>query len=216
MKGRAVVIARAWFALTALLVVLAIAIEIPVSANHVQGHFPTVSGRLFNLFCFFTIQSNILVGATCLILAVRPHASSTAFSAFRLAAIADIAITGIVYHTVLSSLQDLDGYAAFGDLLIHTIVPIMGVLGWLLFGPRLTSWRIIGWAMLVPVAWLAFTMVRGPIVDYYPYPFLDVRDLGYARVTLNAAFVSLMFFIFAASVMGADWVLVRRARASLS
>jgi hypothetical protein len=185
---------RAWFALTALVAAFALALQVAITAGYQGGHFPTVSGRVLNLFCFFTIQSNVLVGATSLVLATRPSASSTLFRVVWFVALVDITITALVYHTVLASLEQLEGHAATADLLLHTVVPIMAVAGWLLFGPRgFATARVAGWALLIPIAWMVLTLVRGPIVDYYPYPFLDVRDLGYARVLLNAASVALLF-----------------------
>lgn len=50
------------------------------------------------------------------------------------------------------------------------------VVGWLLFGPRGRTVMAHVWlALLFPVGWLVFALVRGPLVGgYYPYPFLDV------------------------------------------
>jgi hypothetical protein len=47
-----------------------------------------------------------------------------------------IAITGIVFQAVLSKLLDLESRALVADKLTHMVLPIMGVLGWLLYGPR--------------------------------------------------------------------------------
>lgn len=40
--------------------------------------------RTLNQFAFFTIQSNLIVGGTSLLLAIRPNRTSTVFSVFRL------------------------------------------------------------------------------------------------------------------------------------
>lgn len=34
-------------------------------------------------------------------------------------------------------------------------------------------------AVDVVAAWIVYTFVRGRLVDWYPYPFLDVRKIGY-------------------------------------
>ena len=201
---------RAWFALTALVAVFALALQVVITAGYQGGHFPTVGGRVFNLFCFFTIQSNVLVGATSLVLAICPSASSMIFRVVWFAALVDITITALVYHTVLAGLEQLEGHAATADVLLHPVVPVMAVAGWLLFGPRgFATAHVAGWAMLIPLGWVAFTLVRGPIIDYYPYPFLDVRDLGYARTLLNAAFVALLFVGLAAALIFLDRWLAR-------
>ena len=41
--------------------------------------------------------------------------------------------------------------------------------------------------LVYPIAWVVYSLVRGAIVDWYPYPFLDVETLGYAEVLLTCA-----------------------------
>lgn len=56
-----------------------------------------------------------------------------------------ITVTGIVFHAVLAQTLDLKSWAAVGNELVHTVVPVMAVVGWLLIGPRgLFSRRIAG------------------------------------------------------------------------
>jgi hypothetical protein len=54
------------------------------------------------------------------------------------------------------------------------------------------------WSLLFPVLWLAYTLVRGAIWKWYPYPFLDVSSHGYARVVVNALVVAVVFGVVAA------------------
>jgi hypothetical protein len=197
--------ARALFALTALAVVVALAVQLPLSAGAVGGHFTTPAARVANVFCFFTIQSNILVAVTTGMLAWRPERESTAFAAVRLAALVGITVTFLVFHTVLSGLQELSGAAAFTDFVFHTLVPLLALGGWFAFGPRgLVSWRVAAYALLFPLLWGLFTLVRGPIVDFYPYPFIDVRSLGYPRVLVNVALVGVLFYGLAAAAVALD------------
>ena len=43
---------------------------------------------------------------------------------------------------------------------------------------------------MVPVGWLVYTLVRRAFVDWCPYPFLDVDELGYAAVAVSEVVVS--------------------------
>lgn len=198
--------ARLWFGLTALAILVGLVVQIFVTLDYEGGFFTSDAARVFNVFCFFTVQSNILVMVTCALLAVRLDRTSVAFAAVRLAAIVDIAITGVVFHLALSNLQDLEGNALLADTLLHTVSPLAAVGGWLLYGPRgLTSWRIVRWAMVIPVAWVVFTLIRGPLVrDYYPYPFVDVAAEGYLRVGVNLVIIGVLFFALAAGAMALD------------
>src|SRR5579875_1340535 len=110
MKTGAQAWARIWFGLTALAVAIGLAINLFVAASNYNSLFPTVQGRIFNQFCYFTIQSNLIVGVTCLLLALNLHRASTVFRVFRLTGLVDIAITGVVYHIALAHLYELTGH----------------------------------------------------------------------------------------------------------
>ena len=72
-------------------------------------------------------------------------------------------------------------------------------------GPRgIVSWRVAALTLLFPVLWGIFTLVRGPIVDFYLYPFIDVRSLGYLRVLLNIVLVGVLFYGVAAAAVALD------------
>lgn len=198
-------LARTLFAVTALAVVAGIAIQVPVSAGLKGTTFDSPTALLVNVFCYFTVQGNILVGIATALLAIRLDRPSTVFAVVRLSSMVAITLTGIVYHVALRDLQELGGSALVADTLLHTVVPVLAVLGWVAFGPRgLTSVRIAGLATLFPVCWVIFALVRGAIIDWYPYPFVDVNDVGYARVSVNLVVVALLFFALAAAAIGAD------------
>jgi hypothetical protein len=163
---------RTWFAATALCATGGILISAFTAAHSTTGHFPTPAERAFNTFAFFTVQSNLIVGATTLMLVLQPNRSSPVFATFRLIGVVAITVTGVVYHVALASLLDLQGWDQLGNQLVHTVVPVLAVVGWLVLGPRgLTSARIACWSLAFPVLWLGFTLIRGAIVHWYPYPY---------------------------------------------
>ena len=49
-----------------------------------------------------------------------------------------------------------------------------------------------------------FTLVRGSIIDWYPYTFIDVTTLGYVKVALNAVWIALLVFAVAAGATALD------------
>jgi hypothetical protein len=206
-------VGRVWAAVTGTIVVAGIVIQLLVTANGHEGFFPDNPERVFNVFAYFTIQSNLLLGGTALVLAAQPERRpSVLFRTLRLNGVLCIAVTGIVAHAVLAGLVDLDGWAAVADFLLHTAAPVAGVLGWLLFGPRgAVSWQIVGWSIVFPLLWLVFTLVRGEFVGFYPYPFVDVGLHGYARVLLNCLLVAVLFLALAAGATTLDRRLSRKA-----
>ncbi|RZU19964.1 hypothetical protein EV645_2184 [Kribbella rubisoli] len=205
-------VGRIWAAVTAAVVVCGIVIQLFVTASGHDGFFPDNPDRVFNIFAYFTIQSNLILGGTALMLVLQPgRTGGELFKTLRLNGVLCIAVTGIVAHTVLVGLVDLHGWAAVADFLQHTAAPIMGVLGWLLFGPRgLVDWRIVGWSIVFPLLWLVFTLVRGAFVGFYPYPFVNVDEHGYGRVLLNCLVVAVLFLALAAGATTLDRRLRRK------
>ena len=76
--------ARAWFGVTAAAVFGGIILQAILVANNSSGHFGTPSARVFNMFCFFTVDSNTIVGITSLLLAISRARTSTVFATLRL------------------------------------------------------------------------------------------------------------------------------------
>jgi hypothetical protein len=198
--------ARPWFAATAACVAAGVGIQLVLSWRNPAFFGGSPLNRALNVFAFFTIQSNLIVGVTTLLLAIRPDRRSTVFAVFRLIGVVAITVTFIVFHVALSSLLDLDTWGQVANQLQHTVVPLAAIVGWVMFGPRgLTSSRVVKLTVLFPLGYMMFTAIRGPLAsNWYPYPFADVHALGYVRVVVNAVWISLLFVALAAGAHAAD------------
>jgi hypothetical protein len=206
-------VARIWFGVNALVVVVALAIQLPLSAGLQGTAFRTGTGLVINVFCYFTVQSNLLVAAASLLLALRLERHSMLFRVLRLSGLVGITVTFLVYHGVLAGLQELTGAAWVADQLVHTVSPLLCVGGWLLFGPRGAIDRtVLLWSLAFPACWSVFALIRGHFIDFYPYPFIDPRDHGYLRVAVNCVLVLLVFLAVSAAAAYGDRALTRRAR----
>jgi hypothetical protein len=208
-------LARVFFGLTALAVLVGMAVQLYVSAGLAGTQFTSVGARIVNVFCYFTVQSNLLVGITTLLLAIRLDRPSTVFRGFRLSGLVAITVTFLIFHLILAGDQQLTGAAATADTILHTIVPILAVLGWVVFGPRTqVTWRVVLVSLAFPLWWIALALVRGPIVDFYAYPFIDVRVLGYPRVFVNLVLVAVLYLGLASLIKLAESVQSRGSRSS--
>ncbi|MEO6933192.1 MAG: Pr6Pr family membrane protein [Chitinophagaceae bacterium] len=152
-----------------------------------------------NFFSFFTIESNLLIAASFTILLIAPHTSAGRFFAtatFQSALALYIVVVGLVYNTVLRGLSHLEGMSLLVDTILHVITPAAYYLYWLVFIPKGSLvWKdAMSW-LWFPVAYLVYSMVRGPIVGWYPYPFLHAEKLGYPTVMVNILAMILVFFI---------------------
>jgi hypothetical protein len=167
-----------------------------------------------NFFSFFTIQSNVLA-ALALVLAalVRRDERSRTFDALRGAATFYIAITGVVFSLLLSGLQeDLDTHIGWVNFVVHYLIPVVVVADWFVDPPqhRLGIGVALAW-LVYPLAWFAYTLIRGSAVDWYPYPFVDVERHGYGGVLARGVVFAVAFALGA--VLFA-WVSDRRSGAT--
>lgn len=157
-----------------------------------------------NFFSFFTIQSNILaVAALFALVLVRRERRTPLFDAARSAAVLYIAITGVVFAVLLAGLQEeLQTTIPWVDFVVHKLMPVVLVADWLVDPPRhrLPRWTVLAW-LAYPLAWFAYTLARGAVVDWYPYPFVDVSTLGYGGVLGRSVGLSIGFALAGAAVL---------------
>lgn len=201
---------RIWYAVTALAVLAGLVIEtILVAGDRGPG---SALARVANLFTYFTIQSNLLVGIAAMLVATGRARDATWFRALFIAALLSISITALVWHGVLAGPPGaLSGAAAVGNALVHTISPAFFVVGWLALGPRVFTARAVLLSLLYPLAWLALTLIRGALADYYPYPFMDVTDIGYARTVANLSIIVGLALVLALAFTGIERAIDRRS-----
>ena len=113
---------------------------------------------------------------------------------------------------MLAGLQELTPSGALANLMLHTVVPVGTVVAWLVVGPRpRLSPAVVGWSLVYPLGWIAYTFVRGAIVDWYPYPFLDVSEIGLQSALVRTGVVAVIFLVLAFAVLALETVLPPRA-----
>jgi hypothetical protein len=194
--------ARTVHAVTAVVAVAALVLQtvLVVSGDAVlaEQEVPPLLTRLGRLVSYFTIQSNLLVAVTAVQLARDPLRDGRWWRPVRAAAVVGITVTGLVHFTLLRPLLDLDGASWAADKLLHMVVPVLAVAGWLLAGPRPRApWRDALTALVWPIAWLVWTLVVGAVSGWYPYPFLDVGAKGPGPVAVTCVGVTVLFLALA-------------------
>ena len=173
---------------------------------------PDLGTRVVRFVSYLTIWFNVLVAATSGLLALDPQRSEgRVFRALRLDALVLAVGGGTVHWFLLRPLLDLDGGDLVADKLLHIVVPLLCLAGWVVFGPRgLIATRDIWAFLVVPVGWLVYTLVRGAFVDWYPYPFVDVDEHGLGIVLLNCVGISALMLALAFGALWLDRRLDRR------
>lgn len=208
-------LARVWNGVIAALVALAIVVQV-VIALRATGPAPEVwtgylrgthaFGRVVRVLSFFTIQSNLLCGFVGLTLALDPRRDGRVWRAVRLASLFGITVTGIIYSAILADAHQPNGVAEIlVNTIVHYVIPIMAVVGWFLFGPRpRIERRTVVLSLVFPVLWIVYTLIRGAVVHWYPYPFTDADALGYGRVAVNGVLVIVLLGVVAGAFAYGD------------
>ncbi|HEY0451541.1 Pr6Pr family membrane protein [Actinophytocola sp.] len=148
-----------------------------------------------NLLSYFTVLSNVFGAGVLLVGAFRPVPDLV-----RGAAALYLGMTGLVFALLLSG-ADLGLLEPWANSVLHHVLPVVAVLDWLLVPPRrgIPMARSLWW-LAFPAAYLAYTLVRGAIVDWYPYPFLDPRPRGYPHVITMSVGIAVAFGVAALAV----------------
>ena len=103
-----------------------------------------------------------------------------------------------MYSIALRSLWQPTGLQRVADALLHDVMPIVWIAYWLVFAQRgRVAWRVLPLWLLYPVAWFGWILLRGEWTGFYPYPFIDVTSIGYARTVSNAVVVIGLFILVA-------------------
>lgn len=189
-------------AIAAVVVWLALALQYYLVASAAPDG--TLAARTLNFFSYFTILSNIAVALafTCPTFFPASRFGRWFQQANIRAAIAlYIGTTGAIYFLILRHTWDPQGLQLLADRSLHYLVPILYLCDWLLFSDKrdlryraVTSW------MIFPLCYFLYSLIHGAFSGFYPYPFIDVSQLGYARVLLTAGAVLLFFMLLGLGV----------------
>ena len=144
---------------------------------------PDTGFFLVNFFSYFTILSNALAAIALLVGAVysfRVRKDPAWYNLSLAAVVTYMATTGVVYNLLLRGITLEQGRTlAWSNEVLHLIAPIYIVLVWILApGKSPLRWQSIWVIIAFPLVWSVYTMIRGPIVGWYPYPFLNPASEG--------------------------------------
>lgn len=136
---------------------------------------------LVNFLSFFTVLSNLFAVVVLVMLATRPLlATSETFSVVRGAMTVYMSVTGLVYAVLLAPTGvDVGLTEPWVNWSLHVVGPVAVALDWVFFTPEtdLPGTAPLLW-LAFPAVYLGYSLVRGAIVDWYPYPFLDPAETG--------------------------------------
>jgi hypothetical protein len=151
--------------------------------------------ELANFLSYFTVESNlfaavVLVGSG---LTLSPRGEGATGAMLRGAATLYLMITGLVFSLLLAGLEGVEFTAVpWDNIVLHYLMPVLIMLDWVITPPtvRISFRRGLIW-LAYPLAYVAYSLIRGRIVDWYPYPFLDPGPRGYTGVIQSSIGIAL-------------------------
>jgi hypothetical protein len=168
-----------------------IGLRLIVAASLVGSVIWQVADRLLNnvfrpgeYFAYFTIQTSLIAAvvlAVAGVLELKGKADNKTLNLARLSISAYAIVVAVVYNALLRGTEAQPGEPDYGYVwpvlpneILHVWAPIFIVLD---FALAKTATKIkfkqIFWILVFPMAWLAFTIIRGLITDWWAYWFLD-------------------------------------------
>ncbi len=179
----------------------------------------TVPETLVRYFSFFTILTNILV-AICFTVITFSAINSRSFfiKPGTLAAVTVyIFVVGLVYNVVLRFLWKPEGLQRVVDEVLHSFIPVWFLLFWIAFVPKKPlQWSMIPPWLIYPLVYLILILIRGSFSSFYPYPFVNVTELGYGKVLFNSVILTGVFGVLSALIIAVGKGFSRRSAISSS
>ncbi len=209
--ARLPVVSRTCAALVGLLALSALTLQYILLVQLTRDTIGVGLGTL-RFITYFTILSNIAV-ALVAFTAATGGPGFFAQARVRGAVALYIGVTGSIYFFILRHLWQPQGAQWWADTGLHYAVPLAYWAWWLSCVPHgALRWRdVAGW-LLFPLGYVVWVFLRGAWVGEYPYPFIDLGQLGWARVGVNALGVMGVFIVLGLIVVGLDHLLRRRTR----
>jgi len=169
-------------------------------------------------FSYFTITSCLLTAVVLTISAIqltRGQAETKLLSLTRLTTAVSMVIVGVIYNALLRGgapdPRDV-GYdwPVLPNEIMHTYVPMLIFIEWL-FTRTTIALKInqAFWVLVYPLAWLAFSIIRGIITGWWPYWFIDPQYGIGTQLTWIVA-ISVMFTVLAVGFIPAQRALAKR------
>jgi len=182
-------------AVVAIVVLVAIAYQAWLIVN--SGLF-----RPLRFFAFFTILSNVFGAIVWLWLAVRWRAPRNRTDDLLRGGVTLYLVVTFIVVVVLLQGAELSLSDRFVDAIVHKLFPVVAVIDWIVDPPE-TDLRlsdVVLW-LIFPLGWLAFTLIRGALDNWYPYPFLDPASCGYRSVAYHVLAILAGFVVIAGAIV---------------
>ena len=175
--------------------------------------------RPWEYFSYFTIQTSLLAIVTLSVAgwyAWTGRTETRMMNVVRLSTVTFTIVVTLVYNMLLRGLPDA---AADGDYvwpiipneILHVWAAIFMLIDWILSSRRIhLRIRTIFWVLVFPLAWLVYSIIRGLMVDWWPYWFINPNEpAGVTGMLTYIVGIMLFLLTIAISLLGLQRLTVR-------
>ena len=156
--------------------------------------------KTIDYFSLFTIISNILGGIVLIFSAFKfKTEDKQKLDYLRGMNASYLIIVGIVYFALIA---DTPGFSYLAldhsNVILHRLMPFVLLLDFAFDRPdsKFEYKKTLLW-MIIPLSFVAYSLIRGPIAKWYPYEFLDPGEVGgYIGVAEYCIAISIGFLFF--------------------
>ncbi|WOF23353.1 Pr6Pr family membrane protein [Microbacterium betulae] len=166
----------------------------------------TIAGE--NFLAYLTIQSNIAFAGLAVVagaIALRRREDPGWLTTARAIVLSWTITAGLAFALIVwqAGVRGIRIDVPWSDVVLHFVLPAWTVAAWV-FGPGrgAASWRVVPIVVLYPLVWGGVTMWRGRFVGWYPYYFLDLRQVsGFGEFSLTCAIALTIFAVVASGLV---------------
>jgi len=190
------VIERYTLLIIGMLALFGVSVQFIISINRAIAEDNSVSQVVINMLGYFTILTNTFAAVVLAILGLLPNSRiGKVFATPKVfgCVVSSMLWVGIGFHLLLSDYWSPDGMEAVTNYLNHYIVPSALLIVWLVFPPetQIPKRTPLLWE-IYPLIYGAYIIIRGEIINKYPYPFFDINVIGYPKALWNGLVILLV------------------------
>lgn len=166
-----------------------------------------------NFFAYLTIQSNTaftVLAVVAAVVAFRMAEDPPWLTTARALVLSWTITAGLAFGVIVwqAGLRGIPISVPWSDVMLHFIIPAWTIVAWTLGpGRHPAHWRVVPYVLLYPVVWGVITIWRGTMIGWYPYYFLDPRQVSGLPELVGSCLIALGIFAAVASVL----ILISRA-----
>lgn len=157
---------------------------------------------LWRFLGFFTILTNI--GVAIVATGVALGCPRIGGPRARLLAAVSIVMVGLTYSIALRSIWNPAGLQKLTDFALHDLTPLLFMAVWILAPNGSLGRRDFAWALVPPLLYAGYAMVRGAMDGWYAYWFLDPGQQAPIELAASVAIMLAGFALIAALLLLLD------------